>query len=107
LIWPGKPAQFLAGASHADTTTLSIHRIVQAVLKDQLSQEQQRQWAIAQYAWYTSSQMSISAIGASAFKYLTQAQLCAEYISNFHLTLDEAAQLLHRLGATVMNVAIR
>jgi len=27
---------------HADTTTLSIHRIVQAVLKDQLSQEQQR-----------------------------------------------------------------
>jgi len=85
---------------HADTTTLSIHRIVQAVLKDQLSQEQQRQWAIAvvRLVNHVFPEVNFNT-WSNCLQYLPQAQICAEHISNFHLTLHEAAQLLHRLGS--------
>jgi tetratricopeptide (TPR) repeat protein len=85
---------------HADTTTSSIHRIVQAVLKDQLTTEQQSQWAssVIRLINHVFPEVNFST-WSNCLQYLPQAQICAEHISAFHLTIDEAAQLLHRLGS--------
>jgi tetratricopeptide (TPR) repeat protein len=84
---------------HADTTTLSIHRLVQTILKDELTRALQSQWA-------TSVVRLVNRVFPDADcsandlceRYLPQAQQCAQLISEFHLTLLEAGQLLYRLG---------
>jgi tetratricopeptide (TPR) repeat protein len=85
---------------HADRNTLSIHCIVQAVAKDKLTPEQQRQWAI----WVV--QLVNAAFPSSDFSnwpiceiYLPHAQLCAEYVTRWHLVSDDAAELLYDLGS--------
>lgn len=83
----------------ADTTTSSIHRIVQAVLRDSLSLDQQRQWAI--YVVHLVNRAFPTADFCAwpvCQRYLPQAQMCAQLITDFALTLNEAAQLLHNLG---------
>ncbi len=84
---------------HTDRTTLSIHRIVQAVLKDELTQEQQREWArcvvgmvsrVFPYGDFSSWPI--------CYRYLPQAQIAAGYITTFHFEGGEAAQLLYHLG---------
>ncbi len=84
----------------ADTTTLRIHRITQAVLIDALPKRQQRQWAsqavrllnrvFPEVLFDTQEECE---------RYLPQAQHCAALITNFQLALKEGALLLQRLGS--------
>lgn len=84
---------------HADTTTLSIHRIVQTVLKEELTPALQRQWAISVVRLVNSVFPDADfSPNDPCERYLPQAQQCARLISEFHLTQLEAAQLLYRLG---------
>src|SRR6266487_1874612 len=91
-----------------DTNTLSIHRLVQAVIKDTMERATQHQWA----------ERTVQAINAvlpeegveyeSYFwrKYLSQAQACAMLIQNYALTLGEAAHLLNRTAAYLQRHAL-
>jgi tetratricopeptide (TPR) repeat protein len=83
-----------------ETQTLSIHRLVQEVLKDQMDEEAQRAWA----------ERAVRAVN-SAFpevefeswdrcrRMLTHAQACADLISQWNVNLPEAASLLYKTGS--------
>jgi tetratricopeptide (TPR) repeat protein len=84
----------------ADRTVLQIHRIVQDVLIDTLTPEQQRDWA----------QQAVRLVNhvfpevhfdtwTECERYLPQAQQCAVLIADFQLILKEGALLLERLGS--------
>jgi tetratricopeptide (TPR) repeat protein len=79
-----------------DTKTLSMHRLVQAVLIDNLNDEQQRQWA--ERVVYTVNQLFPSVEFArwpQCERYLLHAQACAALIEAWNLTFLEAARLLN------------
>lgn len=83
----------------ADSTTLSIHRMVQAVLVDTLTPRQRRQWASLVVRMVNRVFPATDFENwAACERYLPQAQHCAKLIATFHLPLAEGAQLLHRLG---------
>ncbi|HZS78617.1 MAG TPA: tetratricopeptide repeat protein [Ktedonobacteraceae bacterium] len=80
--------------------TLSIHRLVQVVLKDSLDQATQRLWA----------ERTVRAVNAAFPKtdygtdnthhyYLPHVQECATLITQYQLSFPEAAQLLFQAGA--------
>ncbi len=85
---------------NGNTHMLSIHRLVQTVLKESLDQETQRAWA----------ERTVRAVNA-AFpegyydtdknhqNYLPHVQECATLIEHYHLYFPEAAQLLFQAGA--------
>jgi tetratricopeptide (TPR) repeat protein len=81
------------------TQTLSIHRLVQAVLKDAMDQETRHQWA----------ERTVKAVDAAfpSFEFedwprcqrlLPHAQACAVLIEQWDLTFSEAARLLNEAG---------
>jgi len=83
----------------AKTNTLSIHRLVQAVLRAEMSPKVQRQWA----------ERAVRAVNqvfpkveletwARCERYLPQTQMCAQLIDQYTLVFDEAATLLHQTG---------
>lgn len=78
---------------------LSIHRIVQSILRDQLTEEQQLQWAIQAVrllnSIFPTAEFSNWPI---CEKYLSHAKRCADHIIDFHITQDEAADLLWLLA---------
>ena len=83
----------------ADTTTLSIHRIVQTVLRDSLPDAQQRRWALLVVRLVN----AVFPYGNFDFwsvcqRYFPQAQQCAAYITDFQIAECAAVQLLHHLG---------
>ncbi|HLI05304.1 MAG TPA: FxSxx-COOH system tetratricopeptide repeat protein [Ktedonobacteraceae bacterium] len=83
----------------SDTQTLSIHRLVQAVIVDQMDEQVQRQWA----------ERAVRAV-CKAFpevkfdtwqrcqRALSQALACAALIKQWNLAFPEAAHLLNRAG---------
>ena len=82
-----------------DTQTLSIHRLVQAVVKDALSQGAQRQWAERAVRMVS---LTFPDGGEATWprcqRYLPHAQICATYIQQWTMSFPEAARLLHRTG---------
>jgi tetratricopeptide (TPR) repeat protein len=84
---------------HETTATISIHRLVQAVIRDEMKKTQQTQWAIY-----------IVCIVSHVFKenelnpqskmqhYLPHALISTEYIKQWNLTSSEARKLLYLLG---------
>jgi len=86
-------------ASHETAPSLSVHRLVQAVLKDQMDEQSRHQW----------TQRAVRAVNA-AFPYiehrtwpqcdrlLPHALLCAELIAQEHMTFPEATRLLNQTG---------
>ena len=90
-----------------DAQTLTIHRLVQAVLKDEMDEEVQRQWA----------ERAVRAV-RSAFPYveyktwpqckrlLPHAQVCAELIRQWNMEFEEAAWLLNGTGSYVKQRAL-
>lgn len=84
----------------ADTTTLRIHRIVQAILTDTLTTRQKRHWASQVVRMVNRVFPEVTFDNwARCKRYLPQAQHCATLISAFKLTLKEGALLLQRLGS--------
>lgn len=82
-----------------DTTTLNIHRIVQVVLKAQLTNDQQRQLAIQVVHLVNHIFPGGDFLTwPECERYLPQAQRCAKLITDYQMTFDEAAHLLHCLG---------
>jgi len=86
---------------HRDPTakTLSIHRLVQAVLKDGMDESTQQMWA----------ERTVRAVNRTfpnvEFKkwphcqrYLLHAQACATYIEQWNMAFPEAARLLSQAG---------
>lgn len=84
------------------THMLSIHRLVQIVLKESMDQEAQRAWA----------EQTVRAVNAAfpetdygtnhqyySQYYLPHVQECAALINEYHLHFPEAARLLHQAGA--------
>lgn len=80
--------------------TLSIHRLVQSVLIDQLPPEQQRHRAacVVRLLHRVFPDPQEVQQWPLAQRCLTHASLCASHIANWHLTVPEAAPLLSRLG---------
>ena len=82
-----------------DTKTLSMHRLVQAVLVDNLNDEQQRQ--CAERAVYTVNQLFPVvefANWAQCDRYLLHALACFALIDTWKLPFLEAARLLNQAG---------
>ncbi|MDQ6660021.1 MAG: tetratricopeptide repeat protein [Chloroflexota bacterium] len=82
------------------THMLSIHRLVQIVLKESMNQETQRVWA----------ELTVRAVNAAFPEadygtdknlqyYVPHVQECATLINQYHLHFPEAAQLLYQGGA--------
>jgi tetratricopeptide (TPR) repeat protein len=84
----------------SNSMLLRIHRIVQFVLTDQLSAEQQRQWANIVVGMLNSVFPSgYFDTWSDCERYLPQAQHCATLIEQYQLTSQDATQLLQRLGS--------
>jgi tetratricopeptide (TPR) repeat protein len=82
-----------------ETRTLSIHRLVQEVLKDQMNEETQRQWAeravravnrVFPFPEYANWDL--------CRRYLLHAQVSSVLIEQWNLLFAEAASLLNHLG---------
>ncbi len=82
-----------------DDSTLRLHRLVQAVLKDQMDEQMQSQWA----------ERTIKAVNAAFPEvefsnwqecqvYLPLAQVCSTVIEQWKITFPEAAELLYKAG---------
>jgi tetratricopeptide (TPR) repeat protein len=91
---------------NAEENRLSLHRLVQVVLKDAMSEEVQRAWA--ELAVRTVNR----AFPAVEFEtlprcreYLPHALACAELIEQHHFAFQEAAELLHRVGSYLVVLA--
>lgn len=84
---------------HPATRTVSVHRLVQEVLKSNLSEDQQRFWAEA--AVHALSQVFPSGqpeTWRECQRYLAHARTCARLITQWQLRFIEAARLLNVLG---------
>jgi tetratricopeptide (TPR) repeat protein len=84
-----------------DTTThtLTIHRLVQAVIKNDLDEQTQRQWAErAVRAVKQVFPFDEPAPWPRSQRYLPHALVCEELIKQWDITLDEASTLLHNAG---------
>jgi tetratricopeptide (TPR) repeat protein len=81
------------------THTLVIHRLVQAVILDELDEQSQRLWADrAVRAVRQVFPWNESAPWPQCQRYLAQALVCEALITPFDLILDEAAYLLNNAG---------
>jgi tetratricopeptide (TPR) repeat protein len=88
----------------ATTHTLTLHRLVQAVIKDEMGEETQRQWA--ERAVQATSQVfpfDEPPPWSRSQRYLPQALVCEELIKQWNLTLDEASTLLNNAGFYLKN----
>ena len=81
------------------TKTISVHRLVQDVIKHGLDREQQRHWADA-----TVRTLSREFPGSEAAswwlcqRYLPHARVCMQLIAEWQMRFVEAAHLLNRVG---------
>lgn len=85
---------------HADRSVLQIQRVVQEMVIESLTIEQQHYWA-EQAVHLVNHAFPEVRFDTQALceRYLPQAQHCAILITRFHLTLKEGALLLERLGS--------
>ncbi len=89
------------------TKTLAVHRLVQAVLKDGMSENQQRQWAehavlAVNLAFPNPGDFTLWDL---CERCLPHAQTCAFFINQWEITSEEAAQLLNDTGRYLDNRA--
>ena len=88
----------------ATTHTLTIHRLVQAVIKDEMDEETQRHWAErAVRATRQVFPFDEPPPWSRSQRYLPHALVCEELIKQWNLTLDEAAALLNNAGCYLRN----
>jgi tetratricopeptide (TPR) repeat protein/DNA-binding XRE family transcriptional regulator len=82
-----------------NSKTLTIHRLVQAVLKDRMDENTQRQYAervvLAVNCVFPDAEFSTWSL---CQRYLAQAQVCAVLIKQWGMKFAEASRLLHRVG---------
>ncbi len=78
---------------------LNIHRLVQAVLKDGMDIQVQRQWAERVVRAVNAAFPKVTfAAWPRCQECLPHALACAEFINEYHLAFPEAARLLYHMG---------
>jgi tetratricopeptide (TPR) repeat protein/transcriptional regulator with XRE-family HTH domain len=84
---------------NAATKMFSVHRLVQAVLKDRLDENTQRLWAECVVKAVNQLFPDVEATTWSTCqRYLPQAQVCANLIEQWDMHFAEAAHLLYQTG---------
>jgi tetratricopeptide (TPR) repeat protein/DNA-binding XRE family transcriptional regulator len=79
---------------------LSIHRLVQTVLKESMDQQTQRTWVERTVRVVNAAFPEIDyGTGANHQFYMPHVQECTTLIAQYQLHFPEAAQLLHKAGA--------
>ncbi|HKV60055.1 MAG TPA: tetratricopeptide repeat protein [Ktedonobacteraceae bacterium] len=82
-----------------DTNMLSIHRLVQAVLRESMDEQTQRLWAERTVrAVNVAFPETDYGTGATQQNYLPHVQECTALIEQYHLYFSEATQLLYKAG---------
>ncbi len=96
----GALRQYSLVRRNPETKTLTIHRLVQTVLKDAMREDQQREWAERAVRTVNAAfpEAEFVATWQQCQQYLPHAQTCAELIEQWEMTFPEAARLLHRTG---------
>lgn len=85
-----------------NTNTLTIHRLLQAVIKDTMTQDAQRQWAESTVRAVDQAFPEVDYTSWSTCqRYFPHAQVCAALIDRWNLTLMEAVRLLSRIAMYV------
>lgn len=88
---------------HAETRTLSIHRLVQAVLQDQLEPAEVRLWSTQVIRAVNAAFPEPELSGwAKCERYLTHALACIPLITPAGSYLPEAGELLFKVGSYLM-----
>ncbi len=82
---------------NAGMQALSIHRLVQAVLRDAMGEGQAGQWAerVVKILKHRFPDPKDLAMWARCERYILHTQVCAEWIAHWHMTFNEAASLLN------------
>jgi tetratricopeptide (TPR) repeat protein len=87
---------------NANAGLLSLHRLVQVVLKDEMLKKAQRQWAkravLLVHAAFPRQEFAGWECRERCRLYLPHALACAALIETYHFTFEEAADLLCRTG---------
>src|SRR5258708_24300143 len=83
-----------------ETKMLTIHRLVQTVLKEGMEKDKQREWAERAVRAVAAAfpDVELVATWQQCQQYLPHAQICAELIEQWGMVFPEAARLLHRTG---------
>ena len=83
----------------ADPQTLAIHRLVQTVLREKMSNQRRRQWSkrVVRAVNHVFPEVEVEAWPLCQ-RYLLHAQECAEHIARWDMMFPEAVRLLHLLG---------
>jgi tetratricopeptide (TPR) repeat protein len=82
-----------------EAQTLTVHRLVQAVLKDEMNEETQHQWAERTVRAVNSAFPDVEyETWSECERLLPHARVCAELIEQWKMTFPEAARLLNRTG---------
>jgi tetratricopeptide (TPR) repeat protein len=82
-----------------ETKTLTLHRLVQTVLRDGMDKEMQKGWAERAVRVVNKVFPEVQfALWLKCELYLPHAQICTELIEQWELAFPEAAQLLSRVG---------
>jgi tetratricopeptide (TPR) repeat protein len=86
---------------NAEAETLTIHRLVQAVLKDAMDESTGQLWAnrVVYAVEAALPEMGEQRARRTFERLLAHAQNCARLIGQYHLTSVEGSQLLYRTGA--------
>jgi tetratricopeptide (TPR) repeat protein/transcriptional regulator with XRE-family HTH domain len=80
--------------------TFTVHRLVQAVLKDHMDDQTQYAWAerAVRVVNRAFPEVSVVTIRPTWRRYLPQAQVCRELIERWQMSFPEAIRLLHQTG---------
>lgn len=85
---------------NGNTNMLSIHRLVQAVLKESMDQQAQNFWAERTVRVLNAAfPDAVQGTDATHQNYLPHIQECVALIEEYHLHFPEAARLLYQAGA--------
>jgi tetratricopeptide (TPR) repeat protein len=92
---------------NTNTQTLSIHSLVQAVLRDTMSEEHQRQWAeqAMLIIHHLFPDPQDPATWTLCERYILHVQVCASWIARWQMMFDEAVRLLNQAAVYLYNQA--
>ncbi|MFL5656929.1 MAG: FxSxx-COOH system tetratricopeptide repeat protein [Ktedonobacteraceae bacterium] len=84
-----------------ETKSLTIHQLVQTVLKDTMDSQTQREWAVHAVQLVNRAFPNTAQVRTwpECQQCLPHAQVCAELIEQWDMSFPQAAQLLNRAGA--------
>jgi tetratricopeptide (TPR) repeat protein len=86
--------------------TFIVHRLVQTIIKDNMSKEAQRFWAERTVRVINEAFAKVEfSVWGQCQRYISHAQLCANYIKQWNFVFPEAAHLLNEAGFYLYEMA--